>query len=211
MQLINIKNALIVLGILIGIAFSTTPKLKDIYSNKTYYVLDTAKSKLHWNCMHFGELKFNRGTIITDNKGEPINANFSIDMTSVKNIDIENKLLQGTLENVLKSAEFFNANKFPLAQFESDTIYKIDNTNSYKFRGDYIIFDNGICATFEGTVKVEMDTLYMHAKNIIINRTDWGIYYLSANNPKPKDEESGFVVSDTILIDAHIQAFKSLK
>lgn len=211
MQLINIKNVLIVLGILIGVVFSTTPKLKDISSNKIYYVLDTAQSRLNWNCIHYGELKFNSGTIITDIKGEITKANFSIDMESIKNIDIENKLLQGTLENVLKSAEFFNTHKFPEAQFESDTIYKINNTNSYKFRGDYIIFDNGICSVFEGTVKIEKDTLYIHAKEIILDRTEWGIYYLSANNPKPKDEESGFVVSDTIIIDAHIQAYRSFK
>jgi len=211
MQLINIKNTLIVLGLLIGVAFSSTSKHNIAPASKIYYELDTAKSKLHWNCMHFGELKFSKGSIVINENEEPIKANFSINMASITNTDIENKLLQGTLENVLKSAEFFNAEKYPEAHFESDTIFKSNKSNNYKFRGDYIIFNNGICAVFEGTVKIENDTLYMHAKDIILNRTDWGIYYLSVNNPLPKDEESGFTVSDTIAIDAHIQAYKRLK
>lgn len=171
------------------------------------YLIDTSASKLHWNCHHLGELSFNTGYIATSKENVPKEINLSIDMTSITNSDIDNELLQGTLENVLKSEEFFNTDKYPEARFESHSITKIDADN-YKIEGDFIIFENGICQNFVGTLKIDGDTLYFNSKTIILNRTDWGIYYLSANNPIPKDEEDGFAVTDTLLIDAHIIAHK---
>jgi len=171
------------------------------------YVIDTATSKLHWNCHHLGAVRFNSGYIATTQENEPKEINLSIDMTSISNTDIDNKLLQGTLENVLKSDEFFNTEKYPEARFESHSITKI-NANNYTIEGDFIIFENGICQSFVGTIKIDGDTVYFTTKTIILNRTDWGIYYLSANNPIPKDEEEGFAVTDTLLIDAHIIAHK---
>ncbi|WP_456375931.1 YceI family protein [Lutibacter sp.] len=173
------------------------------------FVLDTTKSKLHWNCAHFGYLKFKEGVFILEN-GEPTKANFTVDMTSIINTDINNKLLQGTLQNVLKSIEFFNTKTHPKSFFESHSFVKTSETN-YKITGDFIIFDIGICTTFEATIKIKNDSLYFNTKTIALNRTDWGIYYGSANNPRPKEEEDGFVVTDTILIDAHIQAHLKLK
>ncbi|RLD74488.1 MAG: hypothetical protein DRJ07_19605, partial [Bacteroidetes bacterium] len=165
----------------------------------------TAKSKLHWECAHYGLLKFNSGVILLE-KNEPVKANFTIDMTSIINTDIDNKLLQGTLQNVLKSIEFFNTEIYPESHFESHSIVKTDK-NFYKISGDFIIFDTGICTDFEGTIEVKNDSVYFNTKTIILNRIDWGVFYGSANNPNPKEEEEGFVVTDTILLDAHIQAY----
>jgi len=185
----------------------------EVYQKKNadVFVIDTAKSKINWKCGHYGYLKLNSGEIVFNENKELATVNFSVNMTSITNIDIESELLQKTLGNVLKSVEFFNTNIFPEARFESDTISKIKNTNSYKFTGDYIIFEKGICSVFEGNIEIKKDTLHLKVKDIIIDRTDWGIFYLSANNKTPKDEEEGLVVSDTITINAHIQAYKKNK
>ncbi len=171
------------------------------------YILDTAQSKIHWNCAHFGLMKFKKGIIILDKDENPIKANFTIDMMSIINTDIDNKLLQGTLQNVLKSIEIFNTKEYPESHFESHSFVKISD-NNYKIMGDFIIFDTGICYDFEGTIELKNDSLYFNTKTIIIDRTDWGIFYGSAKNPWPKEEEEGFVVTDTIFLDAHIRAYK---
>ncbi|MCK5637618.1 MAG: YceI family protein [Flavobacteriaceae bacterium] len=171
------------------------------------YIIDTANSKLHWNCAHFGFMKFKRGEIILEKDIQPVKANFTIDMKSVKNTDIDSKLLQGTLQNVLKSIEFFNTDKYPESYFESHFFEKISK-NNYKISGDFIIFDIGICYDFEGTVELKNDSLYFNTKAIVLDRTDWAIFYGSAKNPWPKEEEDGFVVTDTIILDAHIRAYK---
>ncbi|HIP48067.1 MAG TPA: YceI family protein [Lutibacter sp.] len=201
---------LFVLSIFGLFVFASQPKA--ISTNKSYtvkvdtFVLDTAKSVIHWNCKHYGSIKFKSGFLNTSN--EILDGlHVSINMNSVKNTDIENKLLQGTLENVLKSIEFFNTEVYPEARFESHQITKLEN-NNYYFEGDFVFFENGICSNFKGTVKIENDSIHLNTETIIINRTDWGMYYLSVNNLYPKEEESGFVVSDTIFFDAHITAYR---
>jgi len=185
--------------------FASTPNIKIQQTDYNTYILDTANSKLHWNCAHFGLIKFKKGTILLENE-QPVTANFTIDMTSIINTDIDNKLLQGTLQNVLKSIEFFNTEVFPESHFESHSIVKTSE-NNYKISGDFIIFDTGICNDFEGTIELKNDSLYFNTKTIILDRTDWGVFYGSANNPRPKEEEEGFVVTDTIFLDAHIRAY----
>jgi len=189
----------------LGNISSVTTVLKEIDT----FRIDTAKSKAHWNCKHFGYLKFKEGEIIMQND-EPIAINITMDMNSITNTDVDNKLLKGTLENVLRSIEFFNTKQYPVSRFESNTITKLNDSN-YSFEGDFIFFENGICSTFEGNIEIKNDSLHLNTKTIIIDRTDWGIYYLSRNNLYPKEEESGFVVSDTILFDAHITAYRKNK
>ncbi len=211
MQLII--RIILIISVLGLFVFASKPNgIKNFNNQKisfSTYVIDTAKSKIHWNCHHLGQLKFNRGSIIMQNN-EPNEINLTIDMTSITNSDIDNKLLQGTLENVLKSVEFFNTEKYPEAYFESHLITKIDK-NNYNYEGDFIIFENGICQNFKGSIKIVEDTLYFNTKTITLDRTDWGIFYLSANNPSPKDEEDSFAVTDTLLIDAHIIAYRKNK
>ncbi|RLD80777.1 MAG: hypothetical protein DRJ07_10030 [Bacteroidetes bacterium] len=206
MRFANFYKIFIIIAAFSFFIFASKPNknIKQIEYNT--YILDTANSKLHWNCAHFGFMKFKKGKIILEKDNHPAKANFTIDMLSVTNTDIDNKLLQGTLQNVLKSVEFFNTKEYPESHFESHSFDKI-NENKYKITGDFIIFDIGLCFDFEGTIELKNDSLYFNTKAIILDRTYWGIFYGSANNPKPKEEEEGFVVTDTILLDAHIRAY----
>ncbi len=189
------------------LALYITPKISPKSKNFVLYTIDTAKSKIHWNSSHhFGGLKYKNGNLAFNNKNLT-DANFAIDMNSITNTDIEYELMNGTLVNVLKSVEFFNTEVYPEAHFELDSITEI-NDNNYKFSGDFILFNKGIMTNFEGTILLKNDSLFFNTKSIVLDRTDWGIYYLSDKNPNPKEEEEGFYVSDTIFIDTHIIAFK---
>lgn len=207
MRLTIFYKFFIIIVILSLFIFASKPNKKIQQIEYNTYILDTVNSKLHWNCAHFGFMKFKKGTIILEKDDKPVEAIFTIDMMSVTNTDIDNKLLQGTLQNVLRSIEFFNTKEYPESYFESHSFEKI-NENEYKITGDFIIFDTSICYNFEGIIKVKGDSLFFNSKAFILDRTDWGIYYGSAKNPSPKEEEEGFVVTDTILLDAHIRAYK---
>lgn len=209
MKFLRIGRLLGFMIVLMGLFVLATPPTKiDQESNQDTYYIDTAKSTVNWNCGHYGYLKFKNGTMVLD-KDSLISANFTVDMSSVKNTDIENELLQGTLQNVLKSIEFFNTSVFPESYFELDNVTKI-NGNKYKFSGDFTILNLSICNDFIGTIELKNDSLYLKTETLRIDRTGWGIFYGSANNPRPKDEEDGFVVTDTIMLEAHIQAYKKL-
>lgn len=209
MRFLRIGNFLVLLIALMGLFVLAKPPIKtNQVHNSNVYIVDTAISKVNWKCGHFGYLKFKKGTLLIA-KDSLIDAKFTVDMASVKNTDIENELLQGTLQNVLKSIEFFNTSVFPESYFELDRVTKIKD-NTYNFSGDFVILNIGICNDFVGTIEFKKDSLYLNTDPIKIDRTGWGIFYGSANNPRPKDEEDGFVVTDTIILDAHIQAYKKL-
>jgi len=203
-------RSLLLCSIICFFIFATKPnssfQYQSYYKNPTTFLIDTSISIINWKCAHVGTMKFNNGAIITA-QDEVKEINLSIDMNSIKNSDIENELLQGTLQNVLKSIEFFNAKKYPESRFESHRISKL-HSNKYDIEGDFIIFENGICNNFYGTIDIKNDSLFLTTNRIVINRTHWGVFYLSRNNQYPKEEESNFVVSDTIFLSAQIVAVK---
>ena len=173
-----------------------------------HYKVDADKSKILWTCTnHFGALAFDKVDItFVDNR--LTKADCSIDMTQIKDQDIDYDLMRKTFENVLKSENFFNVERYPQAGFELFAANYIKE-NTYEVSGDFIILDIPVCLEFEAMVKFEKDRLYFDTKPVILDRTAWGIYYLSNKNPFPKEEEEGsFFVSDTIGVEIHLQAFK---
>jgi polyisoprenoid-binding protein YceI len=194
-----------ILGILWLFVLANSPVQTKQIKNTTTYAVDTTRSIIHWDCHHKGTIKIKNG-IIEFHNDEPVSASINVNMQSIKNHDIQNDLLQGTLENVLKSIEFFNIGEYPFSRFESHQIIKIDSTK-YLFKGDFVLFERGICTSFKGTIDLKKDSLYFNTENVIIDRTDWGIFYVSRNNPFPKEEEAGFTVSDTINLNAKIVAY----
>ncbi|MEN8139201.1 MAG: YceI family protein, partial [Bacteroidota bacterium] len=173
---------------LIGLFVFATPPTKIRQDNQdfVYYSIDTTKSKLHWDCsLHKGNLNFLNG-YLTFNGKELVDAELVVDMNSITNTDIDNKLLQGTLENVLKSIEFFRTEDYPEARFKLHSAIKTGN-NDYSLSGDFIIFERDICTDFECNISISNDSLYISTGPIILDRSNWGIFYLSRNNLYPKE------------------------
>jgi len=203
---IFIRIVLIFVVLLILTASYTVPSQLEKESN--IYRIDTDKSFVHWKCFrHNGIVKFNQGNIAySENVFHDID--LSLDMTSIMDKDIEeSELLRETLNNVLKSVEFFRVNEFPNASFK---LHSYTNTAPGKFQitGDIRIFKSDLCTTFNAEVKEERDSLFFKTDEIILDRTHWGIYYLSAKNKNPKDEEEGFVIPDSITIKVNLRAYQ---
>lgn len=177
--------------------------------NYDYFEVDTSRSEIHWNCHHIGTVKISNGTLVFNDE-ELVHAEILADMNSIKNQDIESDLLQGTLENVLKSVEFFQTDNFPEAKFKLHSVNELENSK-YEIIGDLIIFDFGVCTHFEANITYTPDSVYVKTNSIILDRTNWGIYYLSRRNLFPAEGEEGFVVPDTVKIDAYLQASRKKK
>ena len=187
---------------------STPDKIIQKEKDALYYIIDTAKSKVNWSCSyHHGYVKIKEGNMMLDNK-QLIDAGFTLDMNSITDTDIDYDLMRGTLENVLKSVEFFNTKVYPESYFKLHSVEHIEN-NTYKMLGDFIIFDTGICTEFKSEYYIKNDSLYFITQPVFLDRIDWGIYYLSKNNLYPKEGEDSFIVSDTITVKARIVAYKN--
>ncbi len=175
----------------------------------TYYELDTARSKILWTNYHYGFVKFKSGHIVIDANNKVIQAEYTADMRSIADLDIKNKLLNGTLVNVLKSADFFNVSTYPEVHFRLNEVIK-ESERYYNINGDIIIFGDAICHNISGKIRFKNDSLYLDTKPFYIDRTLWGMYYLSEHNPYPKKEEENYVVSDSIQLTGHLVAYKKM-
>ncbi|MBI9063011.1 MAG: YceI family protein [Marinilabiliaceae bacterium] len=105
------------MGCLFLISFS--PKVE-------HYELNPDRSNVIWQAgNHNGVIKFTEGYIEIKNsvlvKGVCI-----IDMTTLKNIDIQNKELSKMLDDHLKSKHYFNVEKYPVATLDIQKSTNID-------------------------------------------------------------------------------------
>ena len=86
-------------------------KFTDVQGTVKYFV-DTSQSILNWKSgLHTGYVKFYAGVFYMENS-EIKSGEFYMDMVSIVDTDIEYQLMKETLENVLKSRDWFSSNEY---------------------------------------------------------------------------------------------------
>ncbi len=153
----------------------------------TVYTLDTLNSKIEWkgykvvksdNTSHFGTIKFESGDV-TVKDGKLESGKFVADVTSLESIDLKDDAdSKGKLEGHLKSADFFEVEKFPTASYE---ITKVSESAS----GDYntVIEGNltlkGITkpVKFNANVVVKDGNVSIATEPTDINREEFGVKF----------------------------------
>ncbi|MEE3037178.1 MAG: YceI family protein [Bacteroidota bacterium] len=86
------------------------------------FKVDPTKSKLEWVAEkvtggHNGYVSVKSGSVLMDH-GKIAKASFSIDMTSITNVDIESEKYREKLIDHLKSEDFFEVDKHPEVTFK---------------------------------------------------------------------------------------------
>ena len=134
-------------------------------TNGQIYVIDTMNSKAEWkgfkvvksdNTSHIGTLKFESGEVtVKDNKLE--SGQFVIDMNSIANEDLKETDGNSKLIGHLKSADFFDVEKFPTASYEITKITEAPAGSDYNTVLDGNLTLKGITkpATFNANVKIK--------------------------------------------------------
>ena len=107
----------------------------------------------------------------------------------------------------LKSADFFDVEKFKEINFTGNTFIKLDEEDHYKLYGELTI--KGIRKQVQLNIEMadiikdpfgtEKALFSIHAK---INRKDWGLNWNAAL------ETGGFLVSDEVWINCEVQLIK---
>lgn len=168
---------------------NNTPKKVEQVADAQQYILDKENSNIHWtgykvlkseNTSHFGTMKFGEGEIgIKDN--QVVSGKFTADVKSLICTDLaENKEAAGNLEGHLKSADFFDVEKFPTATFE---ITKVTNSE----QGDYnaIIEGNltikGVtkAVSFNANIKANEQEVSIATEPTDIDRSLFGVNFQS--------------------------------
>jgi rhodanese-related sulfurtransferase/polyisoprenoid-binding protein YceI len=151
------------------------------------YKVNTDQSIIEWtgrnvNKKHYGAVKLSRGEMTV--KDASIKGSFEIDMTSIKNIDLDGDDLQPVLISHLKSDDFFFVKMFPRAFFnlKSATLLEKPNLSSPNFKVKGTIELRGIKKgiTFPATVNPVPEGGAIIEAHFDIDRTRWGVLYGSS-------------------------------
>lgn len=155
----------------------------------TKYSLDTDKSTLGWKGSkvitgsHTGTIDISEGALWVS-KGKITAGNFTIDMKTIKNTDLEDADTKAKLVGHLSSPDFFNVDSFPTSYFaitkaianEPDIL-----ENIYIISGNLTIKNTTKEITFPAKVSLEANSLTANA-NIKINRMDWNVNWGNEND-----------------------------
>ncbi|WP_207492076.1 YceI family protein [Aridibaculum aurantiacum] len=160
----------------------------------TVYTIDTAASKVTWvgtkvNGQHNGTFSLSNGTIGVSN-GTISSGTFTINVASIVNEDLKDET-NGQLVGHLKSADFFDVEKYPTASFEITKVEPYDSSKTTsKLEGATHIVSGNLTlknetknVTFPAKVSVNDNTVTAQA-NFQIDRTEWGMNYKGPNNPQ---------------------------
>lgn len=174
------------------------------------YVVDTMNSKVEWkgykifkteNTSHFGSIKFESGDI-TVKDGKLESGKFVANMASLNAEDLkDDKENQAKLNGHLKSADFFDVEKFPTASFE---ITKVTPAAEGDFNtlleGNLTIKGITKPAQFKANVNVKDGEVSIASEQKDINREDFGVKFQAP-------AENG-VIKNEITLQINVKAFE---
>ncbi len=167
-----------------NILFSLVLSLFSIVSFSQEMVeVNTDASRLIWvgsklTSSHQGEINLKSGALeIKD--GKLVGGTFVIDMTSLKNTDIEDEKSRNKLEKHLKDEDFFGVEKHPESRLKiTKAIPNKINPENYKITADLTIKEITHSITFGANIRIDNDAL-LATSTIKFDRTKWDIKYNS--------------------------------
>ncbi|SRR6056297_471951 len=157
---------------------------KEQTTDQEKFGVNTEKSVIHWTGTkptgeHHGTLQIKDGQIFIKD-GKIYGGKVIMDMTSIKNEDIEKENMRQKLVGHLKSKDFFNVENYKEAAFELTNIEKIgEDEFSHKVSGNLDIKDISKNIAFKINVKMEGDKIAVESEKFLIDRTNWDINYKS--------------------------------
>lgn len=181
------------------------------------YTIDTDNSVIHWegykpSATHNGIIKVKSGEIAM--KGDmPESGSILIDMTTIEDQDLEGEY-KTSLENHLMGLEegreddFFNVTQYPTSTFEITKVEAMENdsTANAMVSGNLTLRDTTQMITFKANIKQTDNMLKVTTPKFTIDRTQWGIMFMSRSIV---DDIKNGIVEDEIGLILEIVAQKS--
>ena len=172
------------------------------------YTVDAAASSVAWtgsegfafnlDHAHNGTLAITKGNLLTSDS--LFTGSVEIDMRSLKVLDIKKEASNKKLTNHLLSADFFEAEKFPMATFEIVSATPID-ADSARVTGNLTLKGMTKSVVIPAKIGKSDSTLTATAK-FYINRKDWNMHYRS------EDSFGDEMIRPEVLIELNIVAKK---
>jgi len=147
------------------------------------YKVDVKLSKLEWFAekltgKHNGTIDFSGGEI-RNNHGQ-FSGSVDADMSTIKDLDLKDETYKAKLEGHLKSADFFDAVKYPKSTFVITSISPIANAKpgeaTHKVKGNLTIKDKTNEIAFDAVVSMEPDKIICTG-TAVVDRSKFDVRY----------------------------------
>jgi len=190
----------LLLAIITTFSFATKPHTDNVR-------IDTKSSTVKWigskvASAHEGTINIQRGVLMIKH-GTLVGGQFSIDMNSIKNTDIESEEYSAKLEGHLKNKDFFDVEQFPTAVITITNAIK-GKENNYTVIANLTIKGITHPITFDANVNINGINFLAKAK-IKIDRTKWDITYNSGNF---FENLGDYLIKDEIEFDVFLLSAK---
>jgi len=190
----------VLLAVITTFCFATKPHTDNVR-------VDTKSSTVKWigskvASSHEGTINIKKGMLMI-NHGTLVGGQFSIDMSSIKNTDIESEEYSAKLEGHLKNEDFFDVEQFPTATI---TIVKAvkGTENNYSIVANLTIKGITHPIAFDANVNVN-GINFLATANIKIDRTKWNVTYNSGNF---FEDLGDYLIKDEIEFDVFLLSAK---
>ncbi|QIK58887.1 YceI family protein [Dysgonomonas sp. HDW5A] len=146
-------------------------------------VVDTQASSIHWvgtkpGGSHHGTIGIKEGSLAI-NGTEVASGSFIIDMNAIVNEDLTDQKMNEMLVNHLKSADFFDVEKYPTSSFAITKVEAVAGNDSitHRISGNLKMKDVDKNITFDAKITKEGDAYKAVTVPFTINRTQWNVQY----------------------------------
>ena len=146
-------------------------------------VVDTQASSIHWigtkpGGSHHGTIGIKEGSLAI-NGTEVASGSFNIDMNAIVDEDLTDQKMNEMLVNHLKSADFFDVEKYPASSFAITKVEAIAGNDSitHRISGNLKMKDVEKNITFDAKITKEGDAYKAVTVPFTIDRTQWNVQY----------------------------------
>ncbi|WP_439130694.1 YceI family protein [Polaribacter sp.] len=141
--------------------------------------VDTAISVLNWKGTkptgaHNGTVALKSGGLLVEN-GELQGGEFIVDLATITNVDMAGSEGAGKLEGHLKSADFFDVEKYPTSKFVITNVE--DKGDNIHVTGNLTLKDVTKSITIPATISTEGGVTTFESEKFMVNRADFNIKY----------------------------------
>lgn len=193
-----------------------TKEVANAGSEAVTYAIDPAQSTVKWfgakkiSGEHTGTVQLTNGSLSFEG-GNLTAGNFTIDMTTIKDLDLPEGEDKAKLEGHLKSADFFEVETYANTTFAITSVEKLEGSTegTHKITGNLTIKGQTHGISFPATITAT-ETGVNAAAKIAINRNEWGIVWggTKETNKKTLDYLKDNLLKDEITFEVALVGTK---
>lgn len=173
------------------------------------FIVNPSTSVVEWTGSkptgkHNGTINVSKGNLLVTNN-TLVGGEFTLDMKTIVNKDIEKDEDRERLVGHLKSADFFDVDKHPYATFVITEVEPITGNNEFNYRltGNLTMKDTTASVSFPARVSMKENSVEAVSQNFTIDRSIWNVKY---GSKKFFDNLRDDFISDDIALKVTINA-----